>query len=309
MVRKLFIFLPALFLLFFLGHFPSVAYGSSVTLSADKTQLQSPDDVLSISVSLSINATDSAMYYLRGVFFLPGSDDYCGFTWNGNDWFAGPYSSNERWKNFLPITISNNSWQGTLKAKIDSADSGCRDSGTYNVEVERFTSGGSSNFDTQNVLSVSVVVPTPTPTPTPTPKPTPTSAPTATPIKSGPTPKPTHSPTPTDMPSASDSQNSSYDQRSQDDNSNQTDSIDTEGADVTATDEGVLGESTPSASLIKDSKNSKSASSKKPITRILAAHASRTPFVFLTIGGTMIILCAAAFFYYNKKREKTSDGI
>lgn len=314
MVRRIFIFLPAFIFLLFLGLFPSVVHASSITLSADKTQLQNTDDVLSISVSLSINATDSAMYYLRGVFYLPGSSDYCGFTWNGTSWFAGPYSSNDGWENFLPITISNNSWQGTLQAKIDSTDSGCKDSGTYNVEVERFTPGGSSSFDTQTPLSVSVVVPTPTPTPTPTPKPTPTSAPTA-------TPKPTRSPTPAKIPSLSDTQSNSSDQQNQDntnngdivvadDNSGQADIIDITGTDATATDGGILGESTSSAvSLADENSVTSSANYKKPVTKILSAHASRMPFVFVALGGMMIVLCIAAYFYYNKKREKISDGI
>ncbi len=148
------------------------------------------DQEFIVSTMLSIQAGDGTSYYLRGVFYKEGTSNYCGITWNGSDWFSGPYSSNEGWKKFLKVTVSNNTWNGELKAKIDNEDSGCKDSGVYKFKIQRFNEGsGSSTFDDQNELSVNIVIPTSTPTPSLTPKPSPTSKPTPTP-KATPTVKP-----------------------------------------------------------------------------------------------------------------------
>src|SRR5205085_2761454 len=154
---------------------------ASITLGQGPAQLGSVDDAYLIHVKLSVSITDGTEYYLRGVFYQPGTSNYCGSTWNGTSWFNGPYSSGEGWKNFLKATISNNSWEGDLQAKLDTSDTGCQASGTYNFKVERFTSSGSGNFDAQTEQSVAIIVPTFTPTPTPTPKPEPTHTPTFTP--------------------------------------------------------------------------------------------------------------------------------
>lgn len=145
-------------------------FAASLSVSSPTSQIKSTDE-FEVSVSLSINAATGSAYFLRGVFFLPNKSDYCGYTWNGSSWFNGPYSSNEGWKNFLPITINNNLWQGKLKAKVDSADSGCKTSGTYYFKIQRFTGTGSSTFDPQNALTINIDIPSQTPTPTPTPKP------------------------------------------------------------------------------------------------------------------------------------------
>lgn len=169
--------------------FSSSASAATIVLDAQKTTL-SHEEELEIKVDLSLQASDQTVYYLRGVFYKPDTSNYCGFTWNGSDWFKGPYTKDELWKNFYQISILDNAWQGNLKIKIDPEDSGCKESGVYKVKIQRFRDSGSSGFDEQNEIEVSVSVPTPTQvptnTPTPTKKPTPTK-----------TPKPTKKPTST----------------------------------------------------------------------------------------------------------------
>lgn len=160
-----------IFLLSFFLFLTPVAFAASINISTNVINLQS-DNEYSASINFSINNSDNKTYYLRGVFYKQGTTNYCGFTWDNNSWFNGPYSSNMGWKNFLPITISNNLWVGQLKAKLDLSDSGCQSSGVYNFKIERFTDGGSSQFDDQNIQTVNVIIPTPTPTLVPTPLPT-----------------------------------------------------------------------------------------------------------------------------------------
>ena len=125
-------------------------------------------------MKFSISAQSGTSYYFRAVFYKEGSSNYCGLTWNGSSFYSGPYTTNEGWKNFLKVTINDNSWEGEIKAKIDSEDSGCKESGGYLFKMERFTESGSGSFDPQDVLTFTFTLPSPTPLPTPTLKPTPT---------------------------------------------------------------------------------------------------------------------------------------
>lgn len=170
-----------------------------MSLSSSQSNLNAGDE-FNVDVNFSISSADGTSYYLRGEFYKEGTSSYCGYTWNGNNWYNGPYSNNG-WEQLRPITIYQSSWSGQLKAKIDPSDSGCQSSGDYKFKILRYTSSGSSSSDDQNVLTVNLTIPTPTPTITPTPTsiktptPTPTTkttpTPTPTPIKSGFTPTPT----------------------------------------------------------------------------------------------------------------------
>lgn len=170
---KIFSFVIFLFLVFVRS-----VFAASINLSSSQTQIGSSDEYL-VNVNFSIGSANGTNYFLRGVFYLPGTSNYCGFTYNGLDWFNGPYSNNG-WQNLLPITIQNSSWSGTLKAKLDTDDSGCSTSGTYNFKVQRYTQSGSSAFDLQNEQTLNVIVPTPTPTLAPTNTPAPAFTPTPT---------------------------------------------------------------------------------------------------------------------------------
>lgn len=163
-------------------------FAATLTLGQAAEQL-SGEETYTVPIQVSINATDGTEYYLRGAFYKNGTTNYCGFTFNGTDWNASP----SEYTKFLKIVITNNVWEGELKTKLDQTDSGCKESGTYKFKVYRYTTTGSSNTDTQNELSVTVVLPTLTPTPTTVPTHTPTPTKTPTPTS---TPKPTATPTP-----------------------------------------------------------------------------------------------------------------
>ncbi|MGE5041846.1 MAG: hypothetical protein ACM3IJ_03000 [Candidatus Levyibacteriota bacterium] len=189
-MRRYSFLLTPLFFLFF----SSIVYASSISTSANIKQITAETEI-PVQTDLSINSQEGTNYFLRGVFFKPGTNDYCGYTWNGSSFFSGPYSGNSAWKNFYLASVANSSWSGTLKVKIDPVDSGCSTSGTYSFKVQRFTNSGSATFDSQNELSFEVTVPTPTSTTAPTPtqmKVTPTKIPMPTTYK----PSKINSPTP-----------------------------------------------------------------------------------------------------------------
>ncbi|MBI4990743.1 hypothetical protein HZB96_01460 [Candidatus Gottesmanbacteria bacterium] len=190
MVEEFSMMIFLIIILFFV--FPTSIFAASITLNdGTPTTISDFNQEYQVNVSLSINADDGTVYYLRGSFYQSGTNNYCGYTWNGSSWFNGPYSSNEGWKNLLQVTISSSSASAILKAKLDSNDNACKDSGNYNLKVQRFTQGGSGTFDPQNEQSLTVNIPTPTPTVTPSPTPL---SPTNTPSPSS-TPQPQSSPT------------------------------------------------------------------------------------------------------------------
>lgn len=171
--------------------FFSPAHAATISTQNGVSSL-GPADEYAIDAALSIGSADGTKYFLRGVFYQDGTKNYCGYTYNGLDWYNGPYTTNNGWENLLPIIVQNSSWSGQLRAKLDIADSNCAASGTYHFKIERFTLSGSASFDTQNEQTLTVVIPTPTPTPLPptaTPKPLPTN-----------TQTPTQKPTPTFYP-------------------------------------------------------------------------------------------------------------
>ncbi|PIV01706.1 hypothetical protein COS54_00655, partial [Candidatus Shapirobacteria bacterium CG03_land_8_20_14_0_80_39_12] len=132
----------------------------SLENQSSQTSLNKGEELI-VNTVLNINATDGTVYYLRGIFYKTGTNNYCGYTWNGSSWFKGPYTTNEDWKNFLSVTVNNDSWNGTIKVKIDEEDPGCLDSGEYKLKIQRFTNGSSSpNTDPQNELTLNVIIPT-----------------------------------------------------------------------------------------------------------------------------------------------------
>ena len=188
---KTYVFL--LLLLSVVFSFPQKAFSASIINQNGPSEINSSDEY-PINTTLNISTANGTVYYLRGVFYKAGTANYCGLTWNGNNWFSGPYTVNEGWKSFFSVTINNSSWSGQLKAKIDTSDNSCNSSGAYNFKIERFTQSGSGTFDSQNEQTVQVNVPAPSPTNTPTSTPQLTSSDTNTPT---PTNIPSSTPTPT----------------------------------------------------------------------------------------------------------------
>jgi hypothetical protein len=202
---------------------------------------------------------------LRGVFYQK-SGSYCGYTWNENGWHNGPYSVNNGWQQLLAVTVSQSSWSGQLKAKIDPSDGNCQNSGTYYFKIQRYTGSGNSSFDDQNSLSVNIAIPTPTPTAVPTDTPTPTT--TATPT---PTPKLTATPTPKPTPSVR--------------------------AQLVATIAGVLGESSISAEI--------NTPTPLPAIIKIASEKSNNllPKILIFIGIIFLVACVIVIFYPYVKEK------
>jgi len=92
------------FLLFYFGFFCFVTQSraATITVSSDSDTLSS-DAIYTVHVALNINTGNDTVYYLRGVFFKPNTSSYCGYTWNGDTWFAGPYSTDSGWKKFYQL--------------------------------------------------------------------------------------------------------------------------------------------------------------------------------------------------------------
>lgn len=114
------------------------------------------NQTLEVEVKLNISADDKTVYYLRGLFYKSGTNKYCGYSAKNQDWFNGPYTVNEGWKNLPDITVSSGSAQTVLKSKLDSSDNDCNKSGEYNFKVQRYTNTGSSTIDDQDPLIISV---------------------------------------------------------------------------------------------------------------------------------------------------------
>jgi len=271
-------FLAIIIIVIFLLLSINTTLAASLSLSSTQTQISVNDEFI-VNIYLNLNSSDS--YYLRGVFYKSGTNNYCGFTWNGSSWYSSPVTTNNGWKNFLPITVQEASWSGQLKAKIDSSDNSCQDSGTYNFKVQRFTQTGSGEFDPQNELSVQVNIPTPTPTATPTPIPTDT-------------PYPTETPTPTSVPAATATPTPKLTPKltltptiSSDSESSESSVLGSSDNNVNAEEE----EISPTPSLTDNSVT-------KPKANIIAI------IIFVLGGG---LLFASAFFFYQsyfKKRIK-----
>ena len=178
--------------------FPFKIFAAQIFLSSPSANLNS-DWTYPVDLEVNSKVTDGTTYYLRAAFFLSGTTNYCGATLNNtNDWYEGPYTSNQGWLNLPSITINNSSWSGRINAKFDFNDNACSQNGNYTFKILRYTTNGSSSSDeTQNPISFNIVVPSPTPTlvsmtntPTPSPSQTPVS----------PTKKPTIFNTPTEVP-------------------------------------------------------------------------------------------------------------
>jgi hypothetical protein len=169
---------------------------ASITLSGGTpTSISDANQEYQIQVSLNIDSSDGTKYYMRGAFYKQGTTNYCGYTWNGVSWYNGPYTVSDGWKNLPNITISSSSATLSIKSKLDTNDNGCKESGTYNFKIMRYTESGSGTFDSQNeqTITVSLPQPTATTTPVPTNTPQPTNTPTQGPTN---TPAPTATVTP-----------------------------------------------------------------------------------------------------------------
>ena len=164
--------------LLFLWHFSMQGtFAASVSLSNPTTEnITDFEQGYELDVNLKINTANDTKYYLRGVFYKSGTTKYCGLTWNGSSWYNGPFSAGDGWKNLPTVTISSDSAELRLKAKLDKDDNDCNTSGEYNFKVQRYTQKGNSVLDQQNEQKIIAELPKLTPSEKPTVKITPTTA-------------------------------------------------------------------------------------------------------------------------------------
>lgn len=91
------------------------------------------------SVTLILPNNPNQTFYLKGAFKKDGSSNYFGQTYSG-EW-AG---NSEKYSKQLKITTSSSgSWEGKIKVKPDTDDSGFNGSGSYIFKVARYTDSGS----------------------------------------------------------------------------------------------------------------------------------------------------------------------
>ncbi len=262
-------------------------FAASVTYTSPGQSFSYTDEI-PLSVTLSISARDQESYYLRGVFYKEGSNNYCGLTWNGTAYYSGPYTTNDGWKNFLKVAITDNLWTGEVKLKIDNEDSGCRDSGVYQMKIERFTESGSGSFDNQEPLILTFLLPTPTIVPIPTAKISPSIHITPTKVIG-----------PTKM-----SSNSLVQSRDQELTKSEPTIViaaikpNAHYVNYKSSEEAVLGAATESA----DETINSPTPTRFPI-KVLGTSTSLWPLILSTIGGGTLVVCGILAFQIYKKSK------
>jgi hypothetical protein len=160
---------------------------TSVSISNVPIQVDQDDEVI-LDVSLVCTSCSSDSF-LRGVFY-PNGTSYFGFTQNKeNSWINAPAAGCSQYYKVLPTELTEGSWSGRLKVKIDKENSYYAGPGEYIFKVGRYTASCNSPTWSQEI-TIAVVGPPPTATATLAPStPTPTPSPMAV----------AHSPTPTKM--------------------------------------------------------------------------------------------------------------
>lgn len=156
-----------LVILFFISRFSSVSAAEIILSDIDTAEITKVDQELTVPLELKINSSDGTVYYLRGAFFKEGKSQYCGYTWNGSEWYNGPFTSGDGWKKLLTVTIASDSAKTEIKVKVDSSDSHCREPGDYLFKVLRYTEAGNSSGDDQTPLKIRIALPSPTATTAP----------------------------------------------------------------------------------------------------------------------------------------------
>jgi len=117
------------------------------------------------------------IYYLRCGFQKEAGSRYFGETFNPekNQWV----NSEADFSEFLKITTGGEGeWEGEVKCRVDSSETGFAGEGEYLFKICRYTEGGTANwYDSGETITISFL-PSPTLTPTPTPSSFPSPTPT-----------------------------------------------------------------------------------------------------------------------------------
>lgn len=138
------------------------------------------DEEFTIQTSLSGASNNPTTYYFRAAFYVDGTTQYFGYTYNNQGvWNNSPSD----YKQFYQInTGTTGSFSGPIKVKADLLNNYFKGSGEYQFKIGRYTEGGSGPT-WSDPLATTIIGPTPIPpTATPTPQSTPTLEPTSSPI-------------------------------------------------------------------------------------------------------------------------------
>jgi len=137
---------------------------AALTFSSAPSQITEEQE-FEVNVNIT-NLTQETPYFLRAVFYQPGTTNYFGYTWNGSDWYNGTPSPIDYTK-FLSIQRdSSGNWSGTLKAKPDPASGKYSGPGLYEFKIGRYTSAGSLSWSS-TVAQIQITQSAQTPTAVP----------------------------------------------------------------------------------------------------------------------------------------------
>lgn len=153
--------------------------------SSSQTSIEDNEE-LTVNVNLDLsNSTSNNTYYLRGVLYKEGTNQYFGYTLNNQDiWYDGPFS-NQACQNLYGITVDpNGDWSGEITIKANPADPAFKGNGEYLFKVSRYTSNCSNVWADTEPIKLTLIQ-------TIYPSPSPTSQ-----VKSGETGTPSNSPSP-----------------------------------------------------------------------------------------------------------------
>jgi hypothetical protein len=294
------------FILFYLKTAPTFA--ATVSFSINNLQQQGEGFILEVSISglTSSSCPNNGFCYLQAAFtYASGNPRYFGFTKNSSgEWYGYVSSPDPAYirSTFFAFQPINGSWSGQLTIKPNYEDSNYKGPGTYTVKAWRYTgnsssaSGSSDNTLTVNLLN-STPTPTDTPTPTSTPVPTPTSTPTLTPVKT-PTPTKASTPTPTKSPSptlAKSSGSTSISPTISSEYNPANTVLEAENNSQYPFPE-ILGESSVAGKVSPSANPKREKQQENPL-----------PFVFIGIGGVMILACAIIVLQKYKDKLLVDD--
>ncbi len=131
--------------------------------SITPTEITSVDQELTLFVTAS-NLSSSTQYFQVAI-TKEGQSNFLGQTQNNSGSWT-PYASSPDFNSLLAVTPIGGVWNGEVKAKFDSNDSGFSGPGTYLIKILKYitSSGSSSNSVPITVLIPSVVEGSVTPT-------------------------------------------------------------------------------------------------------------------------------------------------
>lgn len=135
--------LAALFLLLFAWPlFPAKVFAAFTIETVTPSDIISEDQTITLFVSAS--NLSSSTQYLQTAITKEGKTNYFGFTQNNSgNWIQ--YQSSPDLNSLLAFTPVDGNWNGEVKAKIDTSDSGFAGPGSYMIKVLKYISSSPSS--------------------------------------------------------------------------------------------------------------------------------------------------------------------